>query len=122
MNDKCYRITFQGSEEVPSLRCYQEEADGCLLLHATHAAQEGYETVVICSEDTDIFIMSLAFHDRIGVSLSQKCGTKAQRKITDISKVATTVGMDVCRALIGMHAILAVTLSVLLLAKGRQRS
>ena len=50
--------------------------------------------MVICSEDTDVFIMSLAFHDKIGASLFQKCGTI----------VTATVGIDVCRALIGMHA------------------
>ncbi len=48
--------------------------------------------------------MSLAFHDKIGASLFQKCGTKARRRVVDISKVAATVGMRVCRALIGMRA------------------
>ena len=92
MDDKCYRITSHGSVEVPALQCHQEEADGCLLFHATHAAREGYQAVVICSEDTDVFIMSLAFHDKIGASLFQKCGTKARRRVVDITKVAATVG------------------------------
>ena len=48
--------------------------------------------------------MSLAFHDKIGVPLFQKCGTKTRRKVIDIRKVAATVGLDVCRALIGLHA------------------
>ena len=34
----------------------------------------------------------------------QKCGTKARRRVVDITKVAATVGIDVCRALIGVHA------------------
>ena len=34
----------------------------------------------------------------------QKCGTKARRRFVDITKVAATVGIDVCRALVGMHA------------------
>ena len=88
MDDKCYRITSHGSVEVPALQCHQEEADGRLLFHATHAAREGYQAVVICSEDTDVFIMSLAFHDKIGASLFQKCGTKARRSVVDITKVA----------------------------------
>ena len=69
VGDKCYRITSDGSTEVQELQCQQEEADGQLLLHAAHAAEEGYEGVVVCSEDTDVFIMALAFHDRIGASL-----------------------------------------------------
>ena len=104
VNDKCYRITSHGSEEVPALQCQQEEADGCLLFHAAHAAGEGYQAVVICSEDTDVVIMCLAFHDKIGAPLFQKCGTKTRTRVVDIRKVAATVGIDVCRALIGMHA------------------
>ena len=69
VDDKCYRITSHGSVEVPALQCHQEEADGRLLFHAIYAAREGYQAVVICSEDTDVFIMSLAFHDKIGAPL-----------------------------------------------------
>lgn len=58
---------------------------------------------MICSEDTDVFIMSLAFHDQIGAPSFQKCGTKTWRRVVDISKVAATVGIDVCRALVDMH-------------------
>ena len=90
--------------EVPALQCHQEEADGRLLLHASHAAGEGYQAIVICSEDTDVFILSLAFHDKIKAALFLKCGTKTRRRVVDIRKVAGTVGIDVCRALIGMHA------------------
>ncbi len=79
--EKCYKITSHGSIEVSALQCFQEEADG----------HEG----VICSEDTDVFVMSVAFHDKIGASLFQKCGTKARRRVVDISKVAATVGMRV---------------------------
>ena len=104
VSDKCYRITSDGSNEVQALQCQQEEADGRLLLHAAHAAEEGYEGVVVCSEDTDVFIMALAFHDKIGSSLFQKFGTRTRTRVADIRKVAATLGIDVCRALIGMHS------------------
>ncbi len=116
VDDKCYRITSQGSVEVPALQCSQEEADGQLLLHAVHAARE-CEAVVVCSEDTDVFILCLAFHDRIRAPLFQKCGTKTRRRIVDIRKVAATVGIDVCRALVGMQHTLDVMQSVHLQAK-----
>ena len=103
MSDKCYRITSDGSNEVQALQCQQEEADGRLLLHATHAAEEGYEGVVVCSEDTDVFIMALAFHDKIRASLFQKCGTRTRTRVTDVRKPAATLGIDVCRELFGMH-------------------
>lgn len=104
VNDKCYRITSRDSEEISALQCQQEEADGRLLLHAAHAAREGYQSVVICSEDTDVFVMSLAFCDKIESQLFQKCGTKTRTRLIDIKKVAATVGIEVCRALIGLHA------------------
>jgi len=75
-----------------------------LMTNATKSASEGYQGTVICSEDTDVFIMSLAFQDRIGAQLFQKCGTKNRRRIVDIQRIADSVGIDVCRALIGMHA------------------
>ena len=89
---------------MTSLQCQQEEPYGCLLLHAAHAAREGYPAVVNCSEDTDVFIMSLSYCDKIGVSLFQKCGTRTRTRLVDIVKAAVSVGVDVCMALIGMHA------------------
>ena len=104
VNDKRYQITSQGSKKVTSFQCQQEELDGRLLLHAAHAAREGYQAVVICSEDTDVFVMLLAYCDKIGVSLFQKCGTRTRTRLVDIVKVAASVGVDICRPLIGMHA------------------
>jgi len=74
--DTCYRITMEGSEEVPTLKSQQEEGDGRLLLHASHAANEGFDSVLICSEDTDVFIMSLAFSNEIGACLFMKSGQR----------------------------------------------
>lgn len=74
--DKCYKITSEGSHEVPNLNSTHEEADGHVLLHAEHTANEGYEAVMIRSGDTDVFIMCLGFHDRIMAKLFPKCVTK----------------------------------------------
>jgi hypothetical protein len=101
---KCYMMTSQDSKEVPELQCQQEEADGRLLLHAKHAAQDGYQSAIIASEDTDVFIMSLACSDRIGVPLYQKCGNRTRTRLVDIMKISAIIGINVCRALIGMHA------------------
>ena len=95
-------ISSQGSDEVPLLQCNQEEADGHLLLHASHAVRECYEAVVICSEDTDVFILGQAFQDKISAHFFQRCGTKTWKRLMDIKKVATTLGTNVCNAFIGM--------------------
>ncbi|KAI0225483.1 hypothetical protein LSAT2_023729, partial [Lamellibrachia satsuma] len=66
VDDKCYKITPESSEEVPSLRCKQEEADGRLLLHAVNVAREGYKATVISS---DVFIMRLSLNENIRATL-----------------------------------------------------
>ena len=33
------------------------EVDGRLLFHANHVAREGYQAVVSCAEDTDVFVL-----------------------------------------------------------------
>lgn len=120
--DKCYSIGADGSEEVLALRSTQEEADGRLLLHAAHAASAGYKSVVINSEDTDVFILCLAFCESIQASLYMKCGTKSRKRVLDIEKIACTLGnqLQYCaKHLLVCMLILAVMQSVLLLAKGR---
>ena len=47
--------------------------------------------------------MALAFHTQIASKLFQKCGTKERKQIIDITKIAASVGADVCHGLIGMH-------------------
>ena len=94
--DKCYKITTEGNQEVLELQSTREEADGRLFLHAAHAAQIGYPAVVISSDDTDVFIMALAFHTQIASTLFQKSGTKERKRIIDITKIAASVGTDVC--------------------------
>ena len=94
----CFKITSQASEEVPALQCKQEEADG------RHAGKEGYSSVMICSEDTDVFIMSVAFADEIVSSLYIKCGGTNRTKVINVNRVANAFGRVVCTAVIGMHA------------------
>ena len=75
-----------------------------MLLHASHAGKEGYSSVMICSEDTDVFIMSIAFADEIASSLYIKCGGRNRTKVINVNRVANAFCRDVCTAVIGMHA------------------
>ena len=67
IGEECFKITSEECIQVPCQQCNQEEAGTRLLLHSAYAAKDGFEAVVICSEDTDVFIMLLAFHNAIGV-------------------------------------------------------
>ena len=104
VGDECFVITKDGSEEVEDLKSTQEEADGRLLLHTAHAAKNGYRVVVICAEDTDVFVLSLAFSSVIGCQILLRSGTKNRTNITDIQAIASNLGEQICRGLIGMHA------------------
>jgi len=58
-------------------QCTQDEADNCVLhLHAAHAARQRFRSVVICSQDKDVFIVSLAFCVKTEAKLFQNCGSR----------------------------------------------
>lgn len=90
-----------------NLKSMQEEADTHLLLHASHAADEGYSSVVITAEDTDVLMLSHSFSKRswkTSCPMYQKSGTQNQTTYIDIGKLATSLGDGVWQALVGLHA------------------
>ena len=100
----CYEITSQAANIVEELNSTHEEADTRLILHAAHAARSGYKTVVVASEDTDVFLLCLAFKCFIPASMYVKCGTQTRTRYVSISSVVGAVGGELCKCLIGMHA------------------
>ena len=100
----CYEITLQAANIVDELNSTQEEADTRLILHAAHAARSGYKAVVMASEDTDVFLLCLAFKCFIPASMFVKCGTQTRTRYVSISSVVAAVGGELCKCLIGMHA------------------
>ena len=83
---------------------YQEEADTIIILHAAHAAEEGYRAVVVTANDTDVMVLCLAYSPDISCPLLQKCGTKNRVRYIDINKLRHGLGDGVCHSLIGMQA------------------
>lgn len=103
--ENCYKIYHnEGSILVQDLCSTHEEADTRLMLHAAHAASAGFQSIVLVAEDTDVFLISLAFSTDIDASLYLKCGTRARISYVDIKKVAAAPSDSICKALIGMHA------------------
>lgn len=100
----CFKLTENKWEEVPELESTQEEANTHLLLYTLHAARDGYKAAVICSEDTDVFIISLAMHSTMDISIYQKFGTKSRTRYADIDKIGRSQGQGVCDSLIGLQA------------------
>ena len=87
---------------VEELNSTQEEADTKLILHAAHAARSRYMVVVVASEDTDVFLLCLAFKCFIPASMYAKCGTQTRTRYVSISSVAGAVGRELCKCLICM--------------------
>ena len=80
-----------------SLSYTQEEAYGHLLLHAAHTVRQGYQNIVINSDDTDMLILLVAFHDIIRGNIYLKFGNKKFTMIISIQTVAATLGGDICK-------------------------
>ena len=53
--EKCWKITRCETSLVDELQSSQEEADTRILLHAKRASDHGYKSVVVVSEDTDVY-------------------------------------------------------------------
>ena len=101
--ENCTMITWESTEVVGDLQSTQEEADNRLLLHCKHASSE-FPSVIIAAEDTYVFILCLAFQNVIGCKMFIRCGSSSRLRLIDVKKLASALGVDVCKALIGFHA------------------
>ena len=102
--EACYKLTTESAKEEEELQLDQEEADTHLLLHARHATKEPFNAIVISSEDTDVRILRLAFSNDVKVPLFHRCVSQQMARYIDIGKIASAIGLQVCKALLGLHA------------------
>ena len=86
------------------MKSTQEEADTRVLLHAGRAAGNRCKAIVITAENTDILVLCIGFSNIISSLVYQKVGTKTRQKYIDITKIVNSLGKDVCKAVIGLHA------------------
>ena len=100
---ECFKVTKDGSEVVDELATSQEEADTRMLLHTKHASSN-YRSMVIMTEDTDVFIIRLSVYHQISGNMYIQCGTKNRLRHIDITKVGQSLGEETCKALQGLHA------------------
>ena len=100
----CYHITRRESVAVPELTCDHEEADTRIFLHAQHAANNGYKSVIIAADDTDVLVIALGLAHIIGCQMYQRKRTSVRSHYIDVGRVANRLGIDLCSSLIGIHA------------------
>ena len=61
-------------------------------------------SIIISSEDTDVFIICLSLVHSFPCQVYIKCGTKSRERFVGVKKVAAAVGHDIFSALLpGMH-------------------
>ena len=94
---------------VPELGCNHEEADTRMLLHVQHAGGK----CVLPADDMDVLVLLLGHAHNLGKCYLKK-GKGAKSRVVGISEVADQLGrqvvdgilkQEVCKALIGLHAL-----------------
>ena len=109
VNNDCYKLTSEDGTVIKELQqdlvSPQEEADTRMFLHAAHASQQGYETIVIKSPDTDVGVLTVYYSRRISGSLILATGAGNKRRFIDINGISEKYGENTCEALLGLHAI-----------------
>ena len=74
-DSECWNLTESSVQKAIGLRCNYEEVDTRLLLPAKNATEEGYEAIVIFTEDTDVFVSANANSCHIQAPIYLKSGT-----------------------------------------------
>ena len=90
---------------VPELRCNHKKADSCLLLRASHLAHHGSSAVVLRSPESDLSIIAIEITHTIPATMLFNIGTQQRKRNIDITQIGSTIGPDMCEALIGYHAL-----------------
>ena len=98
------RGNAEGFLETEQWKCRSYAAAKRRLSLVYWYVQGGYDAVVASSDDTDVFVLLLAFSISIDARFFEKCGTQTRTRLIDISKLVATIGEDVCQALVGLHS------------------
>ena len=83
----------------------QEEADTRIILHCLYACkQDNSRHITVRSQDTDVFLLLLAFSDAIQSTVYFDTGHGAKRRQINISGLADTFSKSVRDAILGIHS------------------
>ena len=106
VNDDCYKLTSENGTVIKELQqdlvTPQEKADTRMFLHAAHASQQGYETIVIKSPDTNVGVLAVYYSSQISGSLILATGTENKWRFIDVNGVSQKYGENICEALPGL--------------------
>jgi hypothetical protein len=78
-------------------------------------------TIVVRSSDTDVFILLLRFCSSITNTVLFDTGVGNKRRLLNITDLASTLGVDLCQALVGFHAFTGCDTTSAFLRKGKAK-
>ena len=89
--------------EIHSLQSNQEETDTSIVIYIKYAEDQGFESVVVCMPDTDVFfILIFQVHD-LEITIYVGIGTGNKRRLVNVSELASTLGTEWCTTLLGFY-------------------
>ena len=92
-----------------------------MLLHASHACNEGFSSILIKSSDTDVKVLAVHFKERIQSRLFILSGTKNRSRCVDIGEISNNLGKELCAALPGLHAFTGCDTTSAFVGKGKKK-
>jgi hypothetical protein len=91
--------------EIKSIEWTQEETDSRVVLYCFYGKQQGYRNIRIRSPNTDMFFILLYYALELqGVTILFDTGTGDKKRLINITKLAQQYQLELCRALLGLHA------------------
>ena len=104
----CSKISIDAQGSISSsieleLCSNQEEADTRMFLHASDAA---HQQILIKSSDTDVVeVLVCYFREYISADIFLLSGTRSRAHVINVTQVCEQLGVAVCQALPGLHAL-----------------
>lgn len=108
-------------EEVISLNSNHEEADTRMFLHAAYESAANSD-VIICSPDTDVFIIGLTLQHLINAKLFFNTGRGSNLRTISFASLSQNISSEVCGALIGLHCFTGCDSTSAFYGKGKKKA
>ena len=106
---KAYKLTSNDGfhTNVFEIKCLEsniEETDSRIILYCLFSSKEGYNSIKICSPDSDIFFIILTHIKCIESKVFFETGTGNNKKLINMTELASDFTSDYCMALTSLHA------------------
>lgn len=89
--------------EIHELMSNQEETDTRVILYINYAVRMGYQSAVVRTPDTDIFLILLHYASSIPINIYLDTGTGKSRRIVNVTELANTMGSEYCTSVLGLY-------------------